>query len=254
MSTLTRTFDDADRSYLIRITTPEARDPGSLHRALREDEDILLAMLRDTRMHRHLLGEPERLAAASPRVFFAVLLLRVRADLQGTTYTIEESSGHRAAIFDGKEVSELMGRPGILAYYVEMLVSFLRIRTQSFHLRLRRGMWSRVTVSDTDIESLLDWNRHVAPGGQFALWKRIGDLCLFRSSLYPAPRERGAPETLAQIGRRHYALASRHPEARELSMVETLEELGRRFETAAKPLTILGRRYLDALRERIFVA
>jgi hypothetical protein len=261
MLDLARVLTDGDLGYLARIAAPQAKDPAALVRAARQDADILSGMLRDARLYRHLLAEPERVVTVSPRLFFAVLLVRVRTDLEHTTYTVEQEDRHRTVVFDSREVADFMHRGDVLAYLVSLLVSFLRIRTQSFAVRLRKGTWRRVEYNDMDLDGLVALGERVGPERLFPLERRIGDVCLFRSSFCPGseapsrapgggpPRGRGE---LAEIGRRYYRLASRRGEARELDVGETLETLAERFDTAVKPLDLLARRYLDGLRDHAF--
>jgi len=267
MGELGRALSDADLSYLIRIVAPQAQDAERLRRALREDNDILAGMLRDARLGKHLFTDTDRVIAASPRLFFAALLVKVKDDLERTTYTVEKEDRHRAAVFDSREVAGLMSRSDILAYLVGMLAAFLKIRTQSFVVRLRKGMWQRVEYNDMDLDSLLGYGERAGPEEVFSLWRRIGDVCLFRSGFYTPAQgpqaggtsgkgrraERRTRGELAEIGRHYYDMASRRHEAQLLSISEALSELAARFDMAVKPLDLLASRYLDALRERIFV-
>lgn len=261
MDGLGKVLTEADFRYLIRIAAPQAKDPASLARAMREDPDILLGMLRDSRVVAHLLAEPERVVTSSPRLFFAVLLVRIRAELELSTYTVEQEDRHRMLVFDSREVAGLMHRPDVLGYLVGMLVSFLKIRSQSVVVRLRKGMWSRIDSSDMDLEGLMRRGQIAGPDELFALERRIGDLCLFLSGFFPGARTappgrrtgaEGSRERLAEIGRHHYRSASVRAEAEALSVAETLEELARRFDIAVKPLELMASRYLEGWKSRIF--
>jgi hypothetical protein len=261
MVELGRVLTEADLNYLVRIAAPGAKDRASLVRALREDSDILLGMLSDASVLKHLLAEPERVLTASPRLYFATLLVRIRSELEHTTYTIEQENRHLMLVFDSREVAGLMHRPDVLAYLVGMLASFIKIRTQSILVRLRKGMWRRMDYSDMDLGNLITWGERAGPEELFPLERRIGDVCLFQSSFFPtAPAPKGARaaellwtrERLAEIGRHYYRTASRRSEARDLAVAETLEELAERFDIAVKPLALMSSRYLDRLKTRIF--
>jgi hypothetical protein len=261
MTELGRVLSETDLRYLIHLAAPQARDPASMLRALREDPDILLGMLRDARVVGHLLAEPERVLTASPCLFFAVLLVRIRAELEQTTYTVEQEDRHLMLVFDSREVAGLMHRSDVLAYLVGMLTSFLRVRSQSVVVRLRKGVWSRMVSNDTDLECLLRSGEAAGPEDRFALERRIGDVCLFQSGFFPRARgtragrqaePQGARESLAEIGRQYYRRASRRREAGELSVAETLEELADRFDIAVKPLALMASRYLEGWKTRIF--
>jgi hypothetical protein len=261
MEELARVLADADLRYLVRIAAPEARDPAALAHALREDADILAGMLRDPRLLRHLMAESERVVTISPRLFFAALLTRIRSELERGTYTVERDERHTMLVFDSREVAGLLHRGGVLPYLVEMLGSFVRMRSRSCTIRLRRGTWRRLVSSDMDIDSLIAEGEHVGEGGLFGLERRIADVCLLQLGFYPgarAGRERDgvrsgtARERIAEVGRRYYHLASGRREAREQAVAETLEELAEHFAMAAKPLTLLARGYLDHLGEPLF--
>lgn len=261
MLDLGRVLTEADFQYLIRIAAPGAKDRASLSRALREDPDILLGMLSDPGVLKHLLVEPERVVAASPRLFFATLLVRIRTELEHTTYTVEQENRHLMLVFDSREVAALMHRPDVLAYLVGMLTSFISTSTQSILVRLRKGMWSRTDYSDMDLGNLITRGERAGPRELFPVERRIGDVCLFQSSFFPgvpAPSgvRRAEPsanrQRLAEIGRRYYRAASRRSEASDLAVAETLEELADRFDIAVKPLALMAGRYLDRLKVRIF--
>ena len=261
MHELARALSDGDLQYLIAVASPGTRDETRLLRALREDADILTGMLRDPRLAKHLLAEPERVVTASPRLFFAALLVRIRAELEQTTYTVEQEDRHLMLVFDSREVAGLMHRADVLAYMVGMLVSFLKIRTQSLLVRLRKGTWHRMSFSDMDLECLIALGGRAGPRELFPLERRIGDVCLFQSSFFPRAHEprtgsrsesHERRERLAEIGRHYYGLASRRAEAQELAISEALGELAERFDMAVKPLALMAGRYLDRLRERLF--
>ena len=74
---------------------------------------------------------------------------------------------------------------GVLDYLAHMLASFTRINSYAVPVRIRRGIRRRVVYNDMDIDSLV---RHCANADQeqrFGFYKRIADVCLFISGVFP---------------------------------------------------------------------
>jgi len=267
MEGLRRTFQDDDFRFLIQVLMPDTEDKQRMIRVLREDEEILEGMLADEKLLRRLLDDPLSVLRVSPALFFAILLTRVRLDLESQPYTFERSQGFTMALFDAPQVRQLLDNPELLAYLTDMLVSFVRINSFSTSVRVRRGVWRKVRFSDFDIDSLVRYGSSLEEPHRFPVYKRIADICLFTLGVFSpagepqdaplpmpantAPR-RGRDDYIAQ-GVSFYKLASRHQEAMARKQSEVLSTLAEKFTLAAKPLSVMSSRYLRPFKENVFL-
>lgn len=252
---------DGDLRFLVSTLSPASADNSRLLRALREDEEILHAMLSDERLFRHLAEDAEAHLRISPRLFFAVLLAKASRDLEGRGYTFERLAGHEAIVFDGEEVLQLLRDAPIADYLVELLVSFVRVQSYSTTVKVREGLWRRYRFSDLDLESLIRYTATLSEDERFLPYKRIADLCLFLTGVFPeyverrggtGDRVRGR-EVVVESGRHFYRAAARHPDAHQTPGGEILATLADKFDLASKPLTHLADRYLGHLKESLFL-
>jgi hypothetical protein len=247
---------DADLLYLSDRLAPGA-DRGRMLRVLREDEDILRAMVADERLLRMLTDEPEGLLCVSPRLVFSVLMERVKRDLQELSYTVERG---RTVVFDVPRITRLLSDRRLADYLVEVLASFVRVQSATFTVRVRRGVWARYRYSDLDPMSLIRYTKALEESERHLGYRRIGDLCLFLNGVFPdatAPSGgyvrglRLSREALAESGRGAYRAAARHPRT-EAPVAELLARLADTFDLAVKPLDHMASRYLGKLRDRFF--
>jgi hypothetical protein len=247
---------DTDLLYLTDVLAAGA-DRVRMLRVLREDEEILRAMLADQRLFDRISSDPQTLLRVSPRLLFCVLLTRVKKDLERLGYTVERN---RTVVFDGPQVASLLGDKRIADYLVELLASFVRVQSTTLTVRLRRGVWRRYRFSDLDVMGLIRYTATLEEAERFAWYRRIGDLCLFLSGVFPdslhgasgSSAARGlSPAACVDSGRNFYRAAARHPRA-DATIVEVLARLAEVFELAVKPLDHLASRYLGSLRDRLF--
>ena len=247
---------EADLLFLAD-TLSRGGDRGRMVRVLREDEEILRAMLADPRLFERITGEPEAPVRVSPRLLFAVLLNAAKRDLSAIGYTFE---GGRTVVFDGPQVASLLDDTSIVDYLVELLVSFVKVHGTTVTVRVRKGAWSRFRFHDLDLMGLIRYASSLEEAQRFPWYRRIADLCLFLTGVFPEYIERsagaGARElarrTTADNGRSFYRAAASHPEAARAGTAEVLSRLAEGFDLAAKPLEHMSSRYLGPLRENLF--
>jgi hypothetical protein len=247
---------EADLLYLTD-TLAAGADRARMLRVLREDEEILRAMLADERLFQRIASEPEMILRVSPRLLFCVLMERVKKDLSSLRYTVEPG---RAVVFDGRRVAALLEDVRIADYLVEVLTSFVRVRSTSVTVRRRPGLWMRYRFSELDLRSMIRHTAALEEQERFGWYRRIGDLCLFLLGVFPEamPGTRGLPAAqrlsradFLKSGRSFYAAAAQHPRA-DVALAEVLARLAETFELAVKPLDHLASRYLSSLRDNLF--
>jgi hypothetical protein len=250
----TRHFTDEDLRFVAETVGGDRCTPAEAPTVLRERGDLLDVMLEDDRLAHRLLGDEQALLRVSPRFVFSVLLRRVVRDLRERPYTLERTPAETVAVFDAPRVRRFIAEPAIWSYLVAMLTSF--IRTEYVTLWLQRGEhFIRRRFSTTSLQDMLDLSGLVGEEDAPPVFRRIADIALFQSGIFPDSlrgikpgsalgRARAVSPTLESYeehGRRFYRLAAR-PQAGPEGRV--LEALADEFPTARKTLELLSDRYL----------
>ncbi len=262
-------FSEEDLQFLVRVLMPETEDRQRMARVLREDEEILDAMLADDKVFHRMLHDPLTVLRVSPALFFAILLARVKADLEHEPYTLERSKRLSMVLFDVPQIVDLLGDRQVRMYLIELLVSFVRINSFSFNVRIRPGLWRRVRFSDFDIDSLVRYCSAMDESQRFPAYKRIADICLFTLGVLsaPAPPDQGRdmPENEWARARRRsqddyvaegvafYRLAAQHGDGKATGRSEVFSTLADKFTLAVKPLAVMSARYLHPFRDEVFL-
>ncbi|NBB90521.1 MAG: hypothetical protein GVY23_04855 [Spirochaetes bacterium] len=262
-------FDEKDLRFLAGFFMPQRVDVDRVVAMLREDEDIVDGMVADPSLADHLLQNPEPIVDLTPRLLFAVLLIRAREDLRTRPFTFEKSTNRMMVIFDTKLILELLAQKPVLVYLSGMLSSFSRVRSVSVTIPVRPGIWRRYSFSDFDVESLIRFGEVADEAHRFAVYKRIADLCLFTVSIFPEyllptvageggtrrvvrNREKKRIEDYQECGKYFYKEAARLPDPDADEARPVLAELSEKFEIATKPLGFLADHYLGSLRTKTF--
>lgn len=258
---------ETDVTLMIEATAPEAKDKEKLKAAIRQDHALRRAMAGDDRVFALVMGDDEGLLQASPVLYFEVLLRNAVKNLEQATHTVELSGAERVAVFDSKQVAELLSKEPVVDYLAAMLASFTKVESTVISVRVKPQVWRRLRFNDMDIDSLLRLCNAVEEESRFRFYRRIADLCLFILGVYPEfaqPRRYASPQPRAtwrtlrgareyeEEGRRFYKLASQHPEAKTLGMTEVFGLLHESFTSATKPLNFVSRHYLRSRRDRLF--
>ncbi len=260
---------DKDLGFITNILLPHYKEPERLIAILRQDEDILEGMLKDQKLFNFLIKEKDLPIKVSPQLFFLILLIKVKEDFQGKSFTIEKFQRQNMVIFDSKDVVELLNNKDILIYLANMLSSFVKINSYSVLIRLRKGIWRRYRFSDFDIKSLIRYSEMVDEEMRFSSYKRIGDICLFISGVFPEYisedykhlfKTHLKVEIISQLSRegyiRHgeyyYKKAAQLRAAQKSDLAEILEKLSENFTTATKPLSHMSNQYLGLVKTTYF--
>jgi hypothetical protein len=263
-------LSDHDLSLIIRVVIPELKDKERMVRILREDEDILEGMLRDDRLFKYLLDDPESIIKVSPYLLFTVLLHRAKHELENQSYTVERDKRSQMAVFDVGKVMHLMNERTVLIYLANMLVSFVKINSFTIPVRIRKGMWHKLKFSDFDIDSLIRFSQMIEEDHRFGPYKRIADICLFVTGIFPDYIGSHYEELMGGItrttrssewnregfeehGKYFYRAAARHKAAQDLELHQVLQQLSENFILATKPLSFLSSHYLGFFKKKLFL-
>lgn len=261
----------SDLRFLVESLMPASRDKEHAATQLQTDEELINTMLDDDRLFQRLISEKDMPLQVSPWLFFTVLLRRASRDLEHEAYTQERRSQQKVIIFDIEPVVKLLGREPVRDYLAHMLASFTRIESVTVPVRVRQGIWRKYRTNDMDVEGLMRYTETLDQRFRFEVYKRIADVCLFLSGIFPEyienqyryphsrqirPRTKGkllrTLEDYETHGRAFYRLAAEHERARIEGLDEVLATLSRDFILAEKPLTFVGQRYIGLVRRKLF--
>jgi hypothetical protein len=204
-------------------------------------------------------------------LFFTVLLRQTQRDLKDAAFTPERRNRQKILVFDTERVLELLERESLRDYLATMLASFTRVGSVTVPVKIREGVWRWYRTSDLDVDGLMRYCQSLDEALRFDAYRRIGDVCLFLTGVFPGhienqfryphsgkirPRSRGrlvrSVEDYEAYGRAFYQLASEHKSAHTEDLSGVLAKLSENFILAEKPLSFLANHYLGFARHRFF--
>lgn len=272
---LTR-FSRRDLELLAEVAGVE--EPGGLPTDAQELERVL----EQEQLFTRLFGpEPEAaLLLASPFLAFSVLLLHLIREIGLSRFISERvGQGQRLPVFDAEGPRAFLRSRDRRIFLADLLGSYTRVASGSVWFRTARG-WRRRRYSDLDPLRLADLLDSVSGTQRQLVLRRLGDLCLFLSGVFPdyvaahpleprhlarMARVLGVPGAadpgtselvlaggaglweLDWVGRRAYrAAAAGSPDP------DLLADVVRRFREARRVLDLLTRTYLFPSRGRWF--
>jgi hypothetical protein len=253
---------ESDLRFLVETVATSRRDYNHIVDLVRDKEDLLELMLEDPKLTERLLREEEALVRISPHLLFSVLLRRLRKELDKEAYILDvDSKGKRIPIFEGPAVAEMLSDKRMRDYLAEMLSSFARTNSGVIYWR-ERGSWHKRRFCDIDMDDMIKLASIADPEMRPGLYKRIADIALFLSGIFPehaalfaAPRKTKslAKRTLKdyeQTGKRFYSVAAL--ETDQVQWKPVLGTLAEKFTLARLALNSLSERYVKTLRARYF--
>lgn len=221
----------------------------------------------------------EELAATSPFLTFAVAVHRTAAYLETATFVEERwAPRQRIPVFDVAPLREFLADAVRRLFLVELLASYTHVTSGATWERTRRG-WRRRRFSELDPVRLAELLETVDPAERAGIYRRLGDLALFLTGVFPDHRslvdmspvaagrlrrmsglnpgddETMGPELLAALGPRWYAAAARTAQRHGAPVTGALAVVGQvaqRFGDARRVLNVVTDRFLFPLRERWF--
>ena len=263
-------FTEADLDFVVGEAVPGALNKDSLRQLIRENEVFRKALVGDERVFHQVMSDEEIFLKISPALYFEVLLRQALKELEVATHTVERAGRQSIPIFDTQEVVELLASPEIVPYLAQMLASFTRIQSYVIPVRVRREIRRRVRYNDMDIDSLLRFCVTADDGQCLGFYKRIADVCLFISGIFPdytfvgyrypvssqvrplLSGRRRSLEDYEREGRKFYGLAEEHPAARTLQLSDVFGILRQQFTSARKPLSFIAANYLHTHKHQLF--
>jgi hypothetical protein len=262
-------LSDNDLSFVVETVAPNLKDRLE---TIRNDGEILRGMLEDQRLFNRVISDEEIMIEISPRLFFTILMIKARKDIEMGVYTIERDRYHKIPVFDIEKVRGLINDEDIFEYLINMLVSFTRTESQTIYyvVKGRRGL-RRVKFSDIDINDMIRLAEIVNEEVRFPIYKRIGDICLWILGIFPEyviPRQiwtskpnvrvgfryKMSVEEYEELGRTFYRLASNSYDAKIIGLEKPLSILSENFTIAEKPLNLISEKYLIFSKDKWFIS
>ena len=164
-------------------------------RALRGSPGLVLDVLDRPAVSGSLLSVAapdagKRFTLISPFLVFAAAIHRIAADVAVTGYAPERTGPRlRVPVFDGPQLSDYLSRPGHRLYLAELLASFARSSSGVIVTRTARGTHRR-RWNDLDLGRLAMLLAALPEQDRPPVLRRLGDLAMFLSGVFPAAIER----------------------------------------------------------------
>lgn len=270
---------------------PDRRGADGGAGMLRSHPELIERLLADPRVFDRVFpahGDPahgaqevDPLVVASPFLVFALLVHRVGAELERAWY-VEEWVGpkRRLPVFGTSELRDFCASAERRFFLAELLASFSHISGGT--VRVREGRtWKRRRYSELDPLTLARLLEHVPEDEQPGIYRRLGDVTLFLTGVFPdhtatrrlGPLERerlrragaelqpvqepsreppDAVRTFEELGARSYRAACARAGPPLTGSMRVVEEVAARFGEARRVLNALTDQYLYPLRSHWF--
>lgn len=222
---------DGDLDLLVDVA--KTGDSEGLRQFLGEGANRLRDLLASEAIYDVLFGSrnEDSLLRASPFLIFAVLISRAHADLKQAQF-VDEWLGpaRRLPVF---EVASLRSFSADLAHQLflaEVLASYTRVASGAYWVHTSRG-WQRRRYSELDPMRMIEMLDIVPDSQRPALLRRLGDLALFLTGVFPDSTGSRFLRPMARKKIEWAILAEVSPESkdrdnRELSGLDFLELIG----------------------------
>jgi hypothetical protein len=265
----------SDKDLVILLDAAGEASPGS-RSGLRSDPDRIRELIERPETFRALFGtrDRERFVLASPFLAFSVLLAQTARDLAGTSFVEEWTGrGRRLPVFDVAALQDFVAADARRLFLVELLSSYTHVASGVVWTK-SGGRWKKRRFSELDPVQLARLAEAVPDRERLAVYRRLGDLALFLSGVFPDHASRwlepqgverigralhwkadlpgsGSVHQLESVGRRAYELAAAALDSsRTVAMAGVVAELPERFTQARRVLNFLTERNLFPLRDR----
>jgi hypothetical protein len=128
---------------------------------------------------------PDPIVVAGPFLAFAVLLAQTPAIFAGLTF-VPERVGRRSTVpvFEVEPLREFVGDPLRRLFLADLLASYTHVASGALWVKSRRG-WRHRRFSELDPAQFAELILSVSPEERLVLYRRLGDLTLFLSGVFP---------------------------------------------------------------------
>jgi hypothetical protein len=274
-------LSDRDLEMLARVVGGPGGSPPAAA-GLRSEPAEIERLLALPRVFEALFdGRDDPLVLVSPFMAFAVLLARTPLLLKGLAFVPERVGLRRSVpVFEVEPLRELVADPLRRLFLADLLASYTHVASGALWVKSRRG-WRHRRFSELDPAQFAELILTVPSDQRLVLYRRLGDLSLFLSGVFPDYVEtralapiaverlsraldggwraaqvplagQGALAQLESIGRRSYALSWEATVPRDLGYAPVLGYMVEHFRHARMVLNLLTDSYLFQHRQRWF--
>jgi hypothetical protein len=82
-------------------------------------------------------------------------------------------------------VVQLLAQEPVRGYLATVLASFTRVESVTVLTELRPGTWRAYRTNELNVEGMMRYSQTLDEAFRFAPYKRIGDVCLFLTGVFP---------------------------------------------------------------------
>ncbi len=200
-------------------------EPGEIERLLALPQ-LFEALFRESR--------EDPLVLASPFVAFAILLAHTPSLLKERAFVPERVGRRRSVpVFEVEPLRDLVADPLRRLFLADLLASYTHVASGAIWVKSRRG-WRHQRFSELDPAQFAELILAVPPDQRLVFYRRLGDLSMFLSGVFPDYAEAHALAPIA-VERLNRALAAgrlrgerpEEPHIPDLGALAQLESIGR---------------------------
>lgn len=203
---------------------------------LRTHPTLVVDALADDRVFEAVFRpqRPETAAGLAPFLVFAVAVARGEAELAQAPFVPDWlGARQRVPVFDAPALVNLVGDPAVRLFLAELLASYTHVASGSVWVQ-RRGGWQRRRWSELDPVRLAGLLDVIPEAEQTGVYRRLGDLALFLTGVFPDYAASFALSPLDRARLRRSAGARPKGEDEDPGGLALWEELGRRWYELAR--------------------
>lgn len=256
-------WSEQDVDFVIRSVVRRRTDYEKIAEIIRDKPDLIDIMLDDPSLAHRVEADQPVLLQISPFLLFSILLRRAHRELKDSLFTLEVGEEGRLPVFDAREAASLLDDHRVRHYLAEMLASFTRVETVTLVFQGRRGLIRR-SFSELNVDDLLVLSHLVEERHRYSFFKRVADVCLFLTGMFPehlvgwagtGGATRRDARTLGDyedLGKEFYQKAAELEEKSRGQWAVVLRLLAEAFTLARKPLNLIAHRYISQQRRQWF--
>ena len=226
-------LSDKDLALLAAAAGEHGLPPAVLRREPRRIDELLARHEAFAALFGGRTADP--LVVVSPFLTFAVLLAHTPSLLSGLAFVPEPVGGRRRVpVFEVEPLRDFVADPLRRLFIADLLASYTHVASGPIWVRTRRG-WRHRRFSELDPMQFGELILMTPPGQRLVLYRRLGDLALFLTGVFPDHVEgRSFPpvgvERLSRAVAEGEIAVSRRREtmALDLRTMDLLERLGGR--------------------------
>ncbi len=180
-------LSDRDLTVLAQAGGERGGDAAALAARLRLQPERIDDLLGRPEVFAALFGSTQQdpLLVVAPFLAISVLLARTASVLEEVAYVPEwVGSRQRVPVFEVEPLREFLAGPLRRIFLADLLASYTHVASGALWVKSRRG-WRHRRFSELDPAQFATLILSVPPEERLALYRRLGDLALFLTGVFP---------------------------------------------------------------------